>query len=175
MRIAECVSLQSLAMLGAVLAAGPAAGWDRPVRCPADLGATSIDVSDYPAEYQRVYRESFMTKCNVCHTTARALAAPLLEVGPDDVTAELRAAAADPDVLTVGSDAWKKYIHRMWKRPPCCDLCPVFTKAEITAIWKFLVYDSLRRKTGSALPRWVAYRRGLIDEYRSRERKGELP
>ncbi len=158
--------------------AGPAWAQERPIRCAADLGTTSIDVSDYPVEHQRAYREQFVPKCNICHSTARALAAPLVELAP----AELRAfeagrpgQAADPEVLRAGTDVWKKYLHRMWKRPPCCDVCPVFTREDITAIWKFLVYDSRRRKTGPGLAGWVAYRRGLIAEYRRREAKGELP
>lgn len=161
-----------------VLLAGTAGAMERPIRVPADLGATSVDVSGYPAEHQRTYREQFVTKCNLCHSTARSLAAPLLEIDEAE-RAALEAghpgALADPEVLRAGSDVWKKYLHRMWKRPPCCDACPVFTKSEITAIWKFLVYDSKRRKTGPALAGWIAYRRGLIAEYQRREQRGELP
>lgn len=178
-RIAESSGRRSVSsLLGFMLLAASASAWDRPVRCAADLGSTSVDVSDYPPEHQRTYQEQFVTKCNICHSTARPLASPMLELSAAELAAlpaAVRAVAADPEVLRIGLDVWKKYLHRMWKRPPCCDLCPVFTKAEITAIWKFLVYDSQRRKTGPALARWVGYRRGLIDEYHRRERKGELP
>src|SRR6185436_20413783 len=50
------------------------------VMLPSDLGATSIDVSGYPGLYQRTYRELFVTKCAFCHTTARAINAPYLEL-----------------------------------------------------------------------------------------------
>ncbi len=144
----------------------------RLILVPADLGATGVDVSGYPAEHQRTYRELVQTKCAICHTPARALFAPYLELPEADCGAFVRAhPQADPEVLAVGPHVWRAYIKKMWRRPPCCNLCPTFTRDEAERIWRFLVYDSIRRKTGDQAPAWAACRRGLITRFQQQQQE----
>jgi hypothetical protein len=144
----------------------------RAILMAADLGATAIDVSDYPAEHQRTYQDLFLTKCAICHTPARALNAQYLEL-PAAQSAALKRAHPEstwnPDVLSVGPGEWKKYITKMWRRPPCCSVCPTFTQAEAQAIWHFLVYDSIRRKSGDHVLEWARYRLGLLETFKHHE------
>lgn len=161
--IAEWVCLQLLATATA-RAAGTAA-------FPADLGATVVDVSGYPPEHRRVYETLIEGKCAVCHTPARALNAPYLELDAAEAEAFRRehpAEAADPAVIVVAPDAWKRYITRMWRRPPCCNACPRFSRAEGQAAWHFLVYDAKRRKTGAALASFVEQRRSLLVRFETK-------
>ena len=149
------------------LAAASAAA-ERPILYPADLGATCVDVSGYPAELRAAYEDIVVTKCAICHTPARVLYSPLLELPPDEAAAFTRAhpaETADPRVLAVRPKAFVGYLKQMWQRPPCCSLCPVFSKAEISAVWKFLVYDAKVRKTGDRLAEFVTVRKALIQRF----------
>lgn len=59
-------------------AAGPAA----PVLFPEDLGPAEIDVSSYPGEHQRTYREIFIPVFSFLGDAARAVNSPLIEMDP---------------------------------------------------------------------------------------------
>lgn len=140
----------------------------RPPMCAADLGATVLDVSSYPAAYQSTYRHLILTKCGICHSVARAFNSPFLQLPAAEASAfssAHRAAVADPEVLRVSPEVWNAYVKKMWKRPPCCNLCPSFSQAEAAAIRDFLVYDSKVRKTGDRLEAWIALRKNLIARY----------
>jgi hypothetical protein len=161
-----------VAVLVAGLAALPRPGLAgaHAVLLPSDLGATVIDVADYPAEHQRTYRELFLPKCGFCHTTARAVNAAFLEVSPSHL-AKYRATdppTESPDGIMASPTIWKDYVTRMWHRPPCCNRCPVFTRAEAIRLWQFLAYDSLRRKTGPRAAAWKHHRQLLLNLYAKR-------
>lgn len=146
----------------------PAALDRRFIQFPADLGATDLDVSGYPAEHQRTFHDLVQTKCAICHSPARAINAPYLELPEAEAAALARAhpgMVKDPAILSVGPHVWRAYIKKMWRRPPCCNLCPTFTRDEAEQIWKFLVYDSIQRKTGDRIPAWEATRRDLIHRF----------
>jgi hypothetical protein len=108
-----------------------------------DLGPDTIDVSHYPADMKAAYG-IFQAKCGVCHSEARA------------VNSEL-----------VTSEEWNHYIKRMWLRPPCCNLCPVISKSDAKAIWKFLTYDSQVRKTGASAAAWQKQRQVLLAQFKA--------
>lgn len=110
---------------------------------PEDLGPAVIDVSGYPPEHQRVYREVFLPVYALLEGgPARAINSPLLD-----------------------QDDWRREVLRVKTRPPCCGACPVLSRADAQALWRFFVYDSLRRKTGPAAAAWAAERRDLIRRF----------
>jgi hypothetical protein len=123
----------------AVLQAAP-----KPPEYADDLGPDTIDVSAYSADMQAGYKK-FEAKCAVCHSAARAV---------------------NSDLVT--SKEWERYIKRMWQRPPCCNLCPVISKADAKAIWKFLTYDSQIRKTGPNAEAWQKHHHALLAEFKAR-------
>ena len=139
-----------------------------PVRYPADLGASVIDVSGYPADQRRVYEELFLPKCGECHSPARAVNAPFVELTAAE-RSELLAghphALDDPDLLWAGPSVWRAHAYRMGLRKNGGEACPNFTKDGIVAIWQFLVFDSRARKTGGAVEGWLATRRGLVARF----------
>ena len=124
---------------GTILLAAP-----KPPEYASDLGPETIDVSSYPADMQAGYKK-FEAKCAFCHSAART-------VNSEFVTAE----------------EWNHYIKRMWQRPPCCNLCPVISKADAKAIWKFLTYDSQIRKTGPKAEAWQKHRQALLAEFKAK-------
>lgn len=136
---------------------------------PEDLGPAVIDVSGYPARYQETYRKIFLTVYGFLPGgAARALNAPLIELDPQGEAALRREHPelfADPRLATVGPDVWRREVMRVKNRPPCCGACPVLSMADAKALWKFLAYDSVRRKTGASAAAWAARRRGLIERF----------
>ena len=86
-----------------------------------DLGPSRIDVSSYPAEQQRNYKE-FAEHCSKCHTLARPINAPI-----------------------VTRRDWERYVDRMRSRTNTKEGSEI-SKEETTRIVNFLVYDSQRRK-----------------------------
>jgi hypothetical protein len=157
----------TLALLLAAAAAAAA-----PVKVPprpADLGPKTIDVSSYPAELQRTYRETLLPLAPFLPGgSARLLNSPLIEIDPAGEAALRKAHPelfADPRLAVVGPDVWRREALRLKNRPPCCGACPILSMAQARALWKFFAYDSLRRKTGDAAPAWAARRRELIAEF----------
>lgn len=140
-----------------------------PPELPEDLGPAVIDVSGYPPEQQEVYRKIFVPAYSVLRGgTARAINSPLIEIDAAGEDAERRAhpaLAADPNLALYTRRGWRGEVLRVKNRPPCCGACPRLTRAEAEKLWKFLVYDSLRRKTGSAAEGWAAHRRELIRRF----------
>jgi hypothetical protein len=85
-----------------------------------DLGPDAVDVSGYPAAHQKHYR-TFQDLCGRCHSTARALNAPI-----------------------VTRDQWNRYVHRMHFKSDS----KLLTKATGKAIVDFLAHDAAVRKVG---------------------------
>ncbi len=136
------------ALLALLLSAPAALAFGAPARgqLPEDLGPATIDVSAYPAEYQRTYREVFVPYFSRNGGTARMVNSPL-----------------------VTSDEWKKEIERIRTRMPCCSKCPFLSLANARALWRFMVYDSARRKTGPNAAAWQALRSKLVERFNRRD------
>jgi hypothetical protein len=143
------------------------------VLVPGDLGPAEIDVSSYPARFQTVYRDLFLTKCSVCHSPARAVNSEFLEATEEEIAAFKAKRPADfaaPEIIKAEPDIWKRYVKKMKMRPPCCGACPVMTQENSRDIWEFLVYDSKARKTGDNAARWSAHRRELIRRFAEQQK-----
>lgn len=138
-------------------------------KLPEDLGPSTIEVSGYPPEQRRVYKEVFLRVYGFLEGgPARAISSPLLEIDPAGEAAERRAhpeAYADASLIAPSRDAWRKEVLRIKTRPPCCGACPVLSREEARQLWTFLVYDSVHRKTGPAAAAWFASRRELIRRF----------
>ena len=159
------------ALLVVVLAAAAWAGPRKALRpeLPEDLGPAAIDVSAYPPEQQDVYKKIFLPAyAELRGGPARALNSPLIEIDAAGEAAERRAhpaIAADPSLALYTRGGWRGEVLRIKNRPPCCGACPRLTRADAEKLWKFLAYDSLRRKTGAAAEGWAAQRRELIRRF----------
>lgn len=126
-----------------LLAAAAAAAEPAPAELPEDLGPAAIDVSSYPPEHQETYRKVFLPVYGFLRGgPARALNSPLVEAGD-----------------------WRREVMRVKSRPPCCGACPILSMADAKRLWEFLVYDSIRRKTGANAAAWAAHRRALIERF----------
>ena len=139
-----------------------------------DLGPASIDVSDYPPEMQAAYKNILLVRCQRCHTASRPLNSQYTEVSGthDEKPAKLAALkSSDPDLFTpenkyvwqVETDVWQRYVRRMMAKPGCN-----ITNEEGKAVWKFLVYDSNRRKLGAKKAAWKAHRQKLLAEFKEK-------
>ena len=159
--------LALIALLPFFAAASPAL--KGPPEFPEDLGPAAIDVSGYPPEQQSVYQKIFLPVYSVLRGgPARALNSPLIEIDAAGEEAERRAhpgVAADPQLALYTRDGWRHEVLTVKNRPPCCGACPLLTRADAEALRSFLVYDSLRRKTGAAAEAWAAQRRELIRRF----------
>lgn len=173
---------RGLAVLAALLLCrGPAAAAPEtqtpPVRaeaappsCPEDLGPSEIDVSSYPEEHQKTYRETFLPVFEFFGTAARMVNSPLVELDPALEEAEARLHPdlfSDPLIARATRDGWRREIAAIHRRPPCCGACPVLTLDQARALWRFMVYDSLARKTGDNAEKWIAHRRSLMERFRA--------
>ncbi len=105
---------------------------------PWDLGPGDVDVSGYPPEMQSNY-EVFAEKCGGCHTLARPLNAPY----------------ATPE-------EWNTYVNKMMRKPGSG-----IDKAKAKQIFKFLVYDSKKRKLADP-DAWERHIEKLISEFRKK-------
>lgn len=81
-----------------------------------DKGPRSIDVSNYPVEFQDTYKKLFIVKCSKCHNIARPINA--------EFTAE----------------EWERYVKRMMRKPGS-NIAP----AEGKKIIEFLKYYTEQR------------------------------
>lgn len=120
---------------------------------PEDLGPSTIDVSDYPPEMQATYKDIFLPVYS------------LMRGGPKR--------PINSALLT--SDDWKKEVMRLKTRPPCCGACPNLSMDQAKALWRFLAYDSLRRKTGSQAEAWARHRRNLLAKYQELQDRRDRP
>lgn len=168
----------TLPALALLLAATLAAGFSpKTAELPEDLGPAEIDVSSYPPEHQKTYRELFLHVYGFLRGgPARALNSPVLEIDPAGEAALRREHPelfAEPGLIEAGPDLWRKEVMRVKNRPPCCGACPVLDMEEAKALWRFLAYDSLRRKTGANAEAWASRRRALIERFNTDHKKGD--
>lgn len=143
-------------VLGVLLAAAAAAGVPpakAPPEFPEDLGPAAIDVSSYPAEYQKTYKDVFLPLYGFLRGgPARALNSPLIT-----------------------SDEWRREVMRVKNRPPCCGACPILSLADARALWRFLAYDSQVRKTGPNAASWAEHYRRLTERFNAESHGGSHP
>lgn len=131
-----------------------------------DAGPAAIDVSSYPPQYQKTYHEVFVPLFTIIGGTARAVNSPIIELDPRLEERERAANPglfADPAAARVSRDGWKREVNNIRTRPPCCGACPVLSLAQARELWRFLVYDSIVRKTGPNAGPWLAHRRTLLN------------
>jgi mono/diheme cytochrome c family protein len=83
---------------------------------PQDKGPDKIDVTGYPAEMQKGYKQ-FTGKCSKCHTIAR------------------------PINTLMTKDEWSRYVKRMMHKPNSG-----ISDAQGKEIFEFLAYDQANRK-----------------------------
>ncbi len=140
---------------------------------PSDLGPNTIDVIGYPANHQAGYKV-MVAKCAQCHGPERPLNHRFVEPeGGKDEKAQAAAMAAlkgknpemftSPTVWQVEVRVWARYVNRMMNKPGC-----KISKAEGKQIYEFMVYDSLKRKTGPAAKSWEAHRKKLIADFKTK-------
>ncbi len=137
-----------------------------------DLGPDAVDVSSYPPEHQKAYKEVLLVKCAKCHTAARPLNSQFFEPAgkKEEKQAKLDALKkSDPDmfkdknVWQPETDIWQRYVKRMMAKPGC-----EITPAEGKAVWAFLVHDSNQRKAGKNKAAWKAHREKLLSEFKAK-------
>lgn len=138
---------------------------------PEDLGPGVIDVSGYPPEHRRAYQEVFLPVMDRLGHPERVVNSPLVELDPAAAAAERRAHPelfGDPLVAAAAPHAWKDWVAGLRNRPGCCYSCLNLTKANAVALWRFLAFDSVVRKTGANAEAWVRHRRGLLERFAAR-------
>lgn len=138
------------------------------IRCPEDLGPTTIDVSSYPPEQQQAYRELFVPIMKAVKLTAHYVNSPLIELDPAAAAREKAAHPelfSDPQVAQVSTFAWRDEMKRLRNRPRCCGFCPALTLDQARRLRNFLKYDSIARKTGSRADAWIAHRKELVARF----------
>jgi hypothetical protein len=139
-----------------------------------DLGPSAIDVADYPPEMQAAYKNILQVRCARCHTPSRPLNSQYTEVSgsKEEKPAKLAALkSSNPDLFTpeskyiwqVETDVWQRYVRRMMAKPGCN-----ITNEEGKAVWKFLVYDSTKRKLGASKAAWKAHRSKLLADFKTK-------
>ena len=126
---------------------------------PNDLGPGTIDVSKYSPELQAGYK-LLQDKCSRCHTPSRPLNSQFLQLKPEEQAAMK---ASNPEIFKdklvwqVETDVWQRYVKRMMTKPGCA-----IAEPDAKKIFKFLVEDSKRRKTGANAKAWAELRRKLL-------------
>ena len=149
---------------------------------PNDFGPDTLPadvLKAYPANVQAGYNKLISTKngCAQCHSAARPLNSRFVEPegGMDDAKQDAWIAKAkkdQPDMFKdisawqVETKVWSRYVKRMMNKPGCN-----LQKADGKAIYEFLSYDSVKRKTGANAAKWAAHRKGLIDQLKAKNPK----
>jgi hypothetical protein len=146
---------------------------------PNDFGPDALPASvlkAYPFAVQEGYRKLVSVKsgCAQCHSAARPLNSRFVEPegGMDEAAQdawivrmkkEQPAMFADAAVWQVETRIWNRYVKRMMNKPGCN-----LQKADAKAIYEFLSYDSVKRKTGANAAKWAELRKGLIEQLRTK-------
>lgn len=132
---------------------------------PNDLGPSTVDVSQYSPEAQQGYK-LMQDKCAKCHTPARPLNSQFLDLKADEIA---KAKASNPEmfkdklVWQVEDGIWQRYVKRMMAKPGCN-----ISSEQGKKIWKFIVEDSKKRKTGAAAAGWAAHRKKLLSDFKEK-------
>lgn len=151
-----------------MILAAPSFGREPKAGLPEDLGPAEIDVSSYPREYRETYRRIFLPVARFMGGPARLLNSPLIELDPgleEAQRARRPELFSDPRVALVSRDGWRRRVDEFRRRPPCCGACPVLSLKDAQALWRFLVYDSIARKTGPRAGAWLRHRRALLERF----------
>ena len=149
---------------------------------PNDFGPDSLPeavLKSYPANVQAGYKKltSLKAGCAQCHSAARPLNSRFVEPegGLDDAKQDAWIAKMKKDQAELFSDAtawqvetkvWSRYVKRMMNKPGCG-----IQKADGKAIYEFLSYDSVKRKTGANAAAWAAHRKGLVEQLKTKNPK----
>lgn len=149
---------------------------------PNDFGPEALPediLKSYPANIQAGYKKLVGTKngCAQCHSAARPLNSRFVEPegGIDDAKQDAWIAKMkkeQPDLFKDGATwqvetkIWSRYVKRMMNKPGCN-----LQKADGKAIYEFLAYDSIKRKTGANAAKWAAHRKGLVDQLKAKNVK----
>ncbi len=143
-----------------------------------DFGPAEIDVTRYPADIQKTYKELFLVKCQRCHQASRPLNSQFVEPsGPKEGhQAKINQwKASNPDMFqdklvwqiegksAAGPGIWERYVKKMMAKPGC-NISPEDGKK----IWQFLTYDSEKRKTGPNAAQWAEHRRQLLADFKAK-------
>ena len=134
---------------------------------PNDAGPGTVDISKYTPEQQEGYR-LLQDKCARCHTPSRPLNSQFLQLKLEEQAA---IKAANPEIFKdklvwqVETEIWQRYVKRMMSKPGCA-----IAEPDAKKIFKFLVEDSKRRKTGANAAAWAEHRRKLLADF-----KGKYP
>ncbi len=132
---------------------------------PNDLGPATVDVSKYSAEAQAGYK-IMLDKCAKCHTPSRPLNSQFVDLKADEIAA---AKASNPEmfkdklVWQVEDGIWQRYVKRMMAKPGCN-----ISTDQGKKIWKFIVEDSKKRKTGANAAAWATHRRKLLADFKAK-------
>ena len=142
---------------------------------PNDYGPETLDeatLKSYPANVQAGYKKLTNNKngCAQCHSAARPLNSRFVEPsgGIDDKKQEAALAElkkSQPELFKDGSiwqvevKVWSRYVKRMMNKPGCG-----IQKADGKAIYEFLAYDSVARKTGANAAKWAEHRKALVEK-----------
>jgi hypothetical protein len=172
------------ALLGAVAAAPAHAAMSEKEKAlaspyPNDLGPDSLPESvlkTYPKEAQEGYKY-MLKRCAACHTASRPLNSRFVE--PEGGTSDAKQTAAlakmkkdqpelfkDPAVWQVDVKIWNRYVKRMMNKPGAN-----IPRNEAKAIWEFLEYDGVARKTGKNAAAWKEHREKLLKEFETKYAK----
>jgi len=140
-----------------------------------DYGPAEIDkemLATYPKPLQDAYKNVLQVKCIKCHTASRPLNSQFFEIaGKKEEKKALLAKlkSSDPDMFKdkniwqVETNIWQRYVKRMMAKPGC-----EISKAEGKQVWKFLVYDSNKRKAGKNKGKWKVHRTKLLTEFKEK-------
>ena len=143
-----------------------------------DFGPKDIDVSSYPPDMQKAYKEILLVKCQRCHESSRPLNSQYVEPsGPKEGHPAKIAdwKAKQPEIFkdklvwqiegktASGPGIWERYVKKMMAKPGC-NISP----AEGKQVWQFLTYDSERRKTGANAAKWAEHRRKLLADFKAK-------
>jgi hypothetical protein len=140
---------------------------------PNDLGPASLPESvlkTYPPNVREGYKY-MLHDCAECHTPSRPLNSRFVE--PDGGISDAKQQASldqmkkdqpelfkNPAVWEVSVKVWNRYVKRMMMKPGA--KIPV---QQAKAIWEFLEYDGVHRKTGKNAAAWKAHREKLVKEF----------
>jgi len=175
------------ALLGALLAAPSVRAESEKEKAmahpyPNDFGPETLDeaiLKAYPANVQAGYKKLTSNKngCAQCHSAARPLNSRFVEPegGMDDKKQDAAVAAMkkespdmfkDNSIWQVETKIWSRYVKRMMNKPGCG-----IQKADGKAIYEFLAYDSIKRKTGANAAKWAEHRKSLIEQLKKKDMK----
>jgi hypothetical protein len=143
---------------------------------PNDLGPEKLDeavLKSYPADIQAGYKlllgSDKKKNCQSCHTASRPLNSRFVEptegtdAAADALRDKLGASKTDTSIWQVEGNTWKRYVKRMMAKPGCG-----VSNEDGKKIWQFLVFDSVKRKTGANAAAWKAHREKLLSDFKAK-------